>query len=42
VESAVAQVLILNRLAESIFYKIVNEVDGKILGEFEGPPGGGA
>jgi hypothetical protein len=42
VESTVAEVLILNGLREDGFYKMVNGVSGKILGEFEGPRGGGA
>jgi len=42
VESAVAEVLILNGLAESCFYITVNDVGGKILGEFEGLRGGDA
>ena len=41
-EPAIAEVLILNGLEESCFYKVVNEMDGKILGEFEGPRGEGA
>lgn len=41
-EPAIAEVLILNGLAEIVVYKVVNKVDEKILGEFEGPRGGGA
>jgi hypothetical protein len=42
VESTVAEVLILNGLEKYDFYKVVKGVRGKILGEFEGPRGGGA
>ena len=41
-ESTVAEVLILNGLGDDGFYKMVTGVSGKILGEFEGPRGGGA
>jgi hypothetical protein len=42
VESTVVEVLILNGLGDDCFYKMVNAVDGKIVGEFDGPQGGGA
>lgn len=38
----VAEVLILSGIEEDYFYKMVNGVGGRILGEFEGPRGGGA
>ena len=41
-ESAVVEVLILNGLGESSFYKIVTWEGRKILVEFEGPRGGDA
>ncbi len=41
-ESTFVEVLILNGLRNGCFYKMVNGVIGKILGEFEGPRGGGA
>lgn len=41
-ESIVAEVLILNGLRKGSFYKMVNGMSGKILGEFEGPRDGGA
>ena len=41
-ESTVAEVLILNGLRGDGFYKMVNGVIGKILGECEGPRSGGA
>lgn len=41
-ESTLAEVLILNRLGNDGFYKMVTGAGGKILEEFEGPRGGGA
>jgi hypothetical protein len=42
VESTDAEVLLLKGLGEEGLYQVVNGVSGKILGEFEGPRGGGA
>ena len=41
-ESAVAEVLILNGLGESGFYEMVTSVELKILLGFQGPRGGDA
>jgi hypothetical protein len=41
-ESTLVEVLILDGLREDDFYKVVIWVGLKILGEFDGPRGGGA
>ncbi len=41
-ESTLAEVLILDRLGDDGFYKVVTWVGLGVLVEFEGRPGGGA
>ena len=41
-ESTLVEVLILDGLGNDSYYKVVTSVGLEVLGEFEGPRGGGA